>query len=245
MTHLNTLLITSVTALGMVASGALPSKAFASGRFHHTRLQEFRKDFNVPKDRLKSNGRSKFFVLDPGFKLVFQGKEKGGTTDLIITVLNKTEEVDGVETRVVEEREFHNGKLVEVSKNFFVIDERNKDVYYFGEDVDMYMGGKVTSHEGSWRSGVDGAHYGLFVAGNPKKGDAYYQELAPGNALDQVTHTSTTKTVKTPAGTFKNCLLVKETTPLEPGVVAWKTFAPEVGLIVDGNLKLKSHSFQK
>ncbi len=204
--------------------------------------QEFRKDFNVPAERFQTTGRSTYFILEPGFKLVFRGKENGGTTALIITVLDRTETIDGTKTRIVEERESHNGKLVEVSRNFFAMDSQNNDVYYFGEDVDMYKNGKVVNHEGSWRSGMDGAHYGLFMSGHPKVGDAYFQEQAPGNALDQVTHTSVTKTVKTPAKTFKNCLVIKETTPLEPGVVAWKTFAPGVGIIVDGNLRLTSYT---
>ena len=200
----------------------------------------FRKDFNVPTSRFMNKGKSLYFVLEPGYRQTFQGKEKGGSTDLIITVLDRTETIDGVETRVIEEKESLNGQLVEISRNFFVIDEKNKDVYYFGEEVDIYENGKIKNHDGSWKSGVNGAHYGLFVAGNPKVGDSYFQELAPGNALDQATHTSKSKTVKTLAGTFKNCLVVKETTPLEPGVVAWKTYAPGVGLIVDGDLRLTS-----
>ena len=56
----------------------------------------------VVKGDLSSTGRNRYFVLEPGFQLVLEGKEGGKTTVLTITVLNDTKMVDGVETRVVE-----------------------------------------------------------------------------------------------------------------------------------------------
>jgi Concanavalin A-like lectin/glucanases superfamily len=56
-----------------------------------------------------------------------------GLGELTITVLNETKMVDGVETRVVEERETKGGKLKEVSRNYFAISKRTNDVFYFGE----------------------------------------------------------------------------------------------------------------
>ena len=51
---------------------------------------------------------------------------------------------------------------------------------------------------------------------------------------------SVNETVKTPAGEFKNCLKVEETTPLEPGVKEYKYYAPGVGLVQSNTLKLVS-----
>jgi hypothetical protein len=45
-------------------------------------------------------------------------------------------------------------------------------------------------------------------------------------------------TVRTPAGVFKGCITVLETTPLEPDEEVLKTYAPGVGLIIDGNLEV-------
>ena len=56
---------------------------------------------------------------------------------------DETEMVDGILTRVVEEREWKNEELIEVSRNYFSICDETKDVYYFGEEVDMYQGGKA------------------------------------------------------------------------------------------------------
>jgi hypothetical protein len=54
---------------------------------------------------------------------------------------------------------------------------------------------------------------------------------------------STTETVQTPAGTFKNCLKVEETNPLEPGTKEYKYYAPGIGLVLDDKLELVRHGF--
>lgn len=58
------------------------------------------------------------------------------------TVLNETKMVDGVETRVIEDRETKNGQLIELPRDYYAIDSAKNDVYYFGEDVDVYKNGK-------------------------------------------------------------------------------------------------------
>ena len=195
-------------------------------------------------EAVSSTGRNRFFVLEPGYQLVYQGKEGRKTVDLIITVLEETKPVAGVETRIVEERESADGKLVEVSRNYFAVGDQSHNVYYFGEDVDMYKNGQVTSHEGAWLAGVNGAKHGIAMPAENKVGDKYYQEQAPKVALDRAETVSLAETVKTPAGTFTGCLKVKETTPLEPGV-GYKLYAPEIGLVQDGALKLVRHGFVK
>ena len=144
---------------------------------------------------------------------------------------------------MVEERETADGKLVEVSRNFYAIGVNTSNAYYFGEDVDIYgANGKVT-HEGAWREGHGGAKHGVMLPGAIKIGDRYYQEKAPGVAQDRAENVSTNQTFKTPGGTFKHCLKVRETTPLEPGNVEYKLYAPNLGLVQDGDLKLVRHGF--
>ena len=95
--------------------------------------------FDLAACNLQPTGRGEYFVLEPGFQLVLEG----GGVKLEITVLNETKRIDGVDTRVVEEREWKGGKLYEVARNYFAICEKTKDVFYFGEDVDFYEDGKV------------------------------------------------------------------------------------------------------
>jgi hypothetical protein len=159
----------------------------------------------------------------------------------VITVLDETEMVDGVTTRVVEERESVDGKLIEVSRNFFAISKRTGDVYYFGEDVDMYRDGKITSHEGAWRSGVGGARFGLMMPGDVRMGRRFHQEIAPKVAMDRARVVAVGATVVTPAGRFEDCIKMEETTPVEPDDKEYKLYAPGVGLIKDAGLELVSH----
>ena len=198
----------------------------------------FTSRFDVDKSDMSSTGRTPYFILEAGYVLTLEG----GSTRLVITVLNETRTIDGVETRIVEERETDKGQLVEVSRNFFAISRRTNSVFYFGEDVDIYKAGKVSSHEGAWVSGVNGARFGLAIPGLPLVGARYYQEIAPKVAMDRAQIVSVTESLKTPAGAFTNVIKVDETTPLEPGVREAKFYAAGVGLIQDGDLKLVRYS---
>ena len=94
-----------------------------------------------------STGRNAYFILEPGYQLTLEDKTGGR---LVITVLNDTKKIGNVETRVVEENESKNGKTVEISRNFYGFCRQTSSVYYFGEEVDIYKGGKIANHEGSW-----------------------------------------------------------------------------------------------
>ncbi len=179
-------------------------------------------------------------IREPVYQVVLASEE--GAEQLFIMILDETEVVDGVKTRVLEEREFVNGKLKEISRNFYVICREHNDVFYFGEDVDTFTKGKVTGHGGAWRSGVDGARAGLMIAGTIKVGAKYYQEVAPGVAMDRGEDVSNTVTFETPAGTFENCLKVDESSALKGGM-SLKVYAPGVGMIVDDELKLVSYGY--
>ena len=190
--------------------------------------------FSAEPNDLTSTGRNPYFILEPGYQLVLED----GSERLVITVLNETKTVTGVETRVVEERETKNGALVEVSRNYFAISRRTNSVFYFGEDVDMYEKGTVVSHEGAWLAGAGGARFGLMMPGLPLVGARYYQEIAPRVAMDRAEIVALSGRLTTPAGSFGDVLRIEETTPLERGVREYKLYAPGVGLVQDGSLKL-------
>jgi hypothetical protein len=183
-------------------------------------------------------GENPYFILSPGYQLTLEGKEDGKVVRLVVTVLNETKNVGGFETRVVEERETQAGALAEVSRNYFAIAKGTNDVYYFGEDVDVYKGGKIVNHEGAWLHDTGGAKFGLLLPGTPSVGLRYYQEMAPKIAMDRAEVVSLTDRLTTPAGTFEKCLKTEETTPLEKGAREYKVYAPGVGLIQDGTLVL-------
>jgi len=194
---------------------------------------DFRKDFKVDKANLTATGDNPYLSIKPGVVIVM----KHGIDSLTVTILKETKKIDGVECGVLEERETKDGKLEEVSLNYFATDKTTGDVYYFGEDVDTYKDGKVVNHDGGWHAGEKGAHFGLMMPAKPQKGDKFYQELAPKEAMDRVEIVSTDETVKTPAGTFEHCVHFKETSPLEADV-SHKYYAPGIGMIKDDEFEL-------
>lgn len=201
----------------------------------------WQQEFGISKCNLLTTGRNPYFVLEPGFQLVLEG----GGTKLEITVLNDTRTVDGVVTRVVEEREWKDGKLYEVARNFFAICEQTKDVFYFGEEVDFYENGKVVKHDGSWVAGANGSRAGLIMPGTPQTKMKYYQEIAPGVAMDRAEIVSVSETCKTPAGTFSKCMKVKEGSAIDLLASEYKYHAPGIGLIRDEDLRLTRYGFVK
>ncbi|MDR6854442.1 hypothetical protein [Variovorax guangxiensis] len=201
----------------------------------------WQEEFGIADCRLLTEGRNTYFVLEPGYQLVLEG----GGTKLQITVLDETKTIGATKTRVVEEREWKKGELYEVSRNYFAICEQTKDVFYFGEDVEFYKKGKVVGHDGSWHAGVNGSRAGLIMPGTPKLRMKYYQEIAPGVAMDRAEVVSLTETCKTPAGTFSGCLKVKEGSAIELLASEYKYHAPGIGLVRDEDLRLVRHGFIK
>ena len=175
------------------------------------------------------------FVLEPGYTLVLEGKEGGEDVQSVLTVLSETKTIAGIEARVVEEKETLGGKQKEITRDHFAISKRTNNVYYLGEDVDVYQDGKVTSHEGSWLHGQNGARYGLMMPGVPLLGARHQQETAPGVAMDPAEIESLSATFECPAGKFQHVLVVKESTPLVK-TTEQKHYAP--GLLQDGGLRL-------
>ncbi len=187
-----------------------------------------------------SVGTNRFFILQPGHQLVLENRRE----KVVITVLEQTKKIGHIETRVVEEREEKDGKLVEVSRNFFAICKEHGDVFYFGEEVDDYQDDKIVAHSGAWRAGEKNSKAGIIMPGTILLGARHYQEIAP-NAMDRAEIISDDVTMKTPAGIFINCLKVEETSGLDPDEKCYKTYAPGIGLIQDEDLLLTGYTHAK
>jgi hypothetical protein len=200
----------------------------------------FQREFAVAGCTMSPTGRNPYFILEPGYQLVLEEDDE----KLQITVLDETKVVDGVTTRAVEEREWKGDQLREVSRNYFAMCEQTKDVFYFGEEVDDYRDGKVVGHGGAWLAGQNGNKPGLVMAGAPKVGMKYFQEIAPGVAMDRAEVVSVSETCTTPAGTFSNCLKVREYSSHDfwSSLMFWqneyKMHAPGIGLVQDEDLIL-------
>lgn len=234
MKHSKCLFALSLALLALTGIATLAGALTFGGGEEHA----FTEDFFIEQCTFSSTGRNTYFVLEPGHQLILEGFEGQEEVMVVITVLKETETVDGVKTRVVEEVETADGELTEISRNFFAICNETGNVFYFGEDVDIYEGGEIVSHEGAWRAGEEGAKPGVIMPGSPLLGARYFQEIAPDVAMDRAEVIRLDAVVETPFDVFERCLETQETSPIEPDSKDTKFYAPGVGLIVDGPLLL-------
>ena len=220
-----------------VACTVLTALLLSTGALAHE--PDFSDDFDRDGCTFGTYSNNPWHPIWPGYSLLLEGEEEddeGETVSIAVrvTILEDTEMVDGVRTRVLEEREWEDEELVEVSRNFVAECRQTGDIWYFGEDVDDYEDGEIVGHEGAWRAGEDGAEAGILMPGNPLNGARYFQEMAPeAEALDQGEVQSRGNTLEVPFDTFTNVLIIVDSTPLDPEEADEKFYAYGIGIIKD------------
>lgn len=202
-----------------------------------------------------------YFPLVPGAKYEYEetsvDDETGETVTqrIVVEVTNQTKLVNGVLNRVVLDRVYEDGLLIEDTVDWHCQDD-NGNVWYFGEETIAFEydddSNLIDSTiEGSWEAGVDGASPGIAMEAKPSVGDRYYQEFQANGALDFAEVLATNQTVKGPLGTFKSVLRTEDINLREPGALEHKFYAPGIGFIqelaydrqtgeVEGTLRLIS-----
>jgi len=180
-----------------------------------------------------------YFPLEVGTELVLEGEEDSATVRVEFSVLDQTEEVAGVTTRVIEEYETEDEELVEISYNFFA-QAPDGTVCYFGEDVDIYENDEVVGHEGEWRAGEGDNLAGIMMPADPEVGMKYKQEVAPGIAQDEAEITAMGETLTVPAGEFTDTLRAVESSPLDSGT-SLKIYVGGIGMAYDSGIELISY----
>jgi hypothetical protein len=175
---------------------------------------------------------NRYLPLTPGSRWVYESVGVDPET-ITVTVTEDTKEVQGVTTTVVHDvvRDSE-GTLVEDTFDWFAQDSAG-NVWYFGEDTTEYDDRGRPDDAGSWEAGVDGARAGVAMLAEPRVGDGYRQESFPGQAEDQAEVLSLEESVNVVFGSFTDVLQTEETTPLEPGLVEHKYYAPGVGLVLE------------
>jgi hypothetical protein len=172
-----------------------------------------------------------WFPLHPGAKWIYAGTEDGDKTRDVVFVTGRTKTIAGVQCVVVSDNVYTNGKLSETTYDYYAQD-RHGNVWYFGEDTaDLDKHGHVTSREGTWLTGRDGARPGIVMKAHPKVGVSYEQEHYAGHAEDQARVVATGAHVSTRAVTSSNVLVTLEWTPLEPKVREHKYYVRGYGQV--------------
>jgi hypothetical protein len=168
-----------------------------------------------------------WFPLLPGMRWVYRGAEGGKRSRDVVRVLRRVTVIDGVPCATVDDRVYLDGRLAERTTDWYTEDS-DGTVWYYGErTAELDRRGRVTSREGSWRAGADGARPGIYMPAHPKRGETHEQEHYAGHALDRFR-------VSLRAGPF---LATREWTPLEPGIRDGKWYVRGVGQVREATLK--------
>lgn len=171
------------------------------------------------------------FPLTPGTTFIYEGSEHD---EFFVT--HNTKEILGVTCTEIRDTVTVDDELVEDTLDWFAQD-KDGNVWYFGENAKQLEGGLIVGVEGSWTGGVDGAKPGIIMKAPPKIGDFYRQEFSLDTAEDVALVLSLTESVTVPFGSFDNCVETKEFSPLEPSAVENKFYVSGVGLVLDVDLE--------
>ncbi len=175
-----------------------------------------------------------WFPLKPGTKYEYVGIKDGRPSRDVVVVTHRVRTIQGAPCVAVSDRLYVEDKLHERTTDWYTQDRRG-NVWYFGEDTaELDRNGKVTSTEGTWLAGRDGARPGIYMPANPRVGQTGRQEYYKGHAEDHFRIAAVLATVT--SGTL-NSVLTEETTPLEPGVVDNKLYVRGIGTVTELTVK--------
>jgi hypothetical protein len=182
------------------------------------------------------NINNPYFPLVPGTTFFYEGESEDETIRTEVFVTSETRVVMGVNTTVIRDREWEDDELVEETFDWYAQD-KNGNIWYFGEESKDFEDGKLVSTEGSWEAGVNGAQPGILIEGKTQVGDIYRQEYLMGEAEDMAEVLALNESVSVEYGSFENCLKTKEWNPLEPGSEENKYYATGIGLLLEMETK--------
>jgi hypothetical protein len=181
--------------------------------------------------------RNPCFPLRPGTTFRYRGTKDGKPTVDVYRVAHRVRRILGVPCVSVRDRLFEAGKLEERTTDWYTEDRQGR-VWYFGEETaELNRAGRVTSTEGSWQAGVDGARPGIFMPPAPRVGQWFRQEYLKGEAEDHFSPLSLDASVTVPSGEYPHALLTREWTPLEPGVIDHKYYVRGIGEVSEETVK--------
>lgn len=172
-----------------------------------------------------------YFPLVAGKTYVYEGKGEDGEQIRVVTeYTSDTKIIMGITCVIVHDQEYEDEQLIEDTFDWYAQDKEG-NVWYFGEDSKEIEDGVVVGTSGSWEAGIDGALPGIIMLANPLTGLWYRQEYYKGEAEDVAQVLNLTTSIDVAFGSFTDCLQTAEWNLLEPGVVEHKYYAPGIGLV--------------
>jgi hypothetical protein len=176
---------------------------------------------------------NRYWPMTPGSRWIYSETDSEGTQQrVVVTVTNRTKQIaNGVEARVVRDVVSEDGEPVEITDDWYAQDS-DGNIWYMGEDTAEYENGKLVTRAGSFEAGVDGAQPGIILPAEPQEGVTYRQEYYEGEAEDEGEIVGLGEQAEVPAGHYTDVLMTKDTNPLEPKVLEFKFYAPDVGPVL-------------
>jgi hypothetical protein len=179
-----------------------------------------------------------YFPLQPGMRWVYRGIEGGVSARDVVRVSSRVDTVDGAPCAVIEDRLYRRGVLRERTTDWYTQDGAGNVWYYGEETAELDTHGRVTSREGTWRAGRDGARAGIFMPAHPRRGQSFQQEDYAGHAEDHFAVLTRRASVRVPYGDYRRrALETKEWSPLEPKVRDRKWYARGVGQLAEATVR--------
>ena len=174
-----------------------------------------------------------WFPLEPGTRWTYrETTEDGEVVEVVVTATSVTRKIaNGVTARVVRDTVTLDDEIIEDTLDWYAQDKAGT-VWYLGEDTAEFEDGKITTREGSFEAGVDGAQAGVIMPASPEVGMAYRQEYSEGEAEDNGEVLALGQQASVPAGRYDGLLKTADTTPLEPDVLEHKYYAEGLGLVL-------------
>ncbi len=175
-----------------------------------------------------------YFPLTPGTTYFFEGQTASGLERGRFSVTHNTKTILGVTCVEVHDFVTLNGEPLEDTLDWFAQD-RDGNVWYFGENSKQIENGLVVGVEGSWTAGINGAKPGIVMKAHPAVGDFYRQEFLLVDAEDLAEVISLNESVSVPAGAYNRCVETAETSPVSPEDLEHKYYALGIGnvLVID------------
>src|SRR5437899_9667235 len=125
-----------------------------------------------------------WFPLKQGAVYVYRGVKDGRAARDVVTIAHATKTIDGARCAVVQDRLYLGGQPEERTTDWYAQDAAGA-VWYLGEaTAEFDAHGRVTTTEGSWQAGRDGARAGIFMPAHPQVGETGRQEFLKGQAED-------------------------------------------------------------
>jgi len=177
-----------------------------------------------------------YFPLEPGTTYTYKTQTADGLETDVMEVTHNTRVIMGVTCVEVHDVVSLDGEVTEDTLDWYAQD-LSGNVWYFGENSVELEDGLVTSVEGSWTSGVDGAKPGIIMEAAPAVGDVYRQEFLLEEAEDMGEVLALDGAETVPYGSFNGLHVTRDFTALEPDVNENKYYAPGIGTILEVDLE--------